>query len=99
MAALITLEEAKLYLRIDSTIEDSLINDFIAAASSYIQDAVTNYDTYITYENFAAKIKPIELAIVTDMYANRSNSDKYSLSATISTMIRQLQYWSAPDEE
>lgn len=91
----VTLDEAKLYLRVDSTVEDDLINNLIAASESYLKDAVTDYDVNISNDNFAAKAKIAQLAIITEMYEDRSPTVQHDYSYAIRTLITQMQYWSS----
>ncbi|MDQ0204073.1 head-tail connector protein [Pectinatus haikarae] len=93
----VTLDEAKLYLRVDSTVEDDLINNLIAASESYLKDAVTDYATNITDSGFAAKAKIAQLAIITEMYENRNSTQDGAkdYGYAIRTLITQMQYWSS----
>ncbi|WP_196602158.1 head-tail connector protein [Pectinatus frisingensis] len=93
----VTLDEAKLYLRVDSTVEDDLINNLIAASESYLKDAVTDYDVNISNDNFAAKAKIAQLTIITEMYENRNSTQDGAkdYGYVIRTLITQMQYWSS----
>lgn len=97
---MVTLNEAKLYLRIDSDVEDSLITNLIAASESYLKDAVNDYDKYKTEPTFADKVKLAQLAIITEMYQDRDNSDTVNkdYSYAIRSLITQMQYWSKDDD-
>ena len=53
---MITAEEIKLYLRIDSDYEDSLIESLIEVAESYLIDGVTDYQkNYAIDEKYRQK--------------------------------------------
>ncbi|WP_196600035.1 head-tail connector protein [Pectinatus frisingensis] len=93
----VTLDEAKLYLRVDSTVEDDLINNLIAASESYLKDAVTDYETNIADSSFAAKAKIAQLAVITEMYENRNSTQDGAkdYGYAIRTLITQMQYWSS----
>ena len=91
----VTLTEAKLYLRIDSTVEDTLLTDIVTAAESYLRDAVDDYDTFTSDTNFAAKAKIAQLALITEMYDNRNASTNQDFSYTIRSLITQMQYYTS----
>ena len=94
----VTLTEAKLYLRIDSAVEDTLLTDIVTAAESYLRDAVDDYDTFIANTsdtNFAAKAKIAQLALITEMYDNRYASVHQDFSYTVRSLITQMQYYTS----
>ena len=68
MAALLTLEEAKLHCRIDHDDEDALLGALIATATAAVADYmnVTSVDS-----TAAAPVKSAALLLVGDLYANR----------------------------
>ena len=68
MAALLTLDEAKLHCRIDHNDEDSLLGALIATATTAVADYmnVTSVDS-----TAAAPVKSAALLLVGDLYANR----------------------------
>ena len=68
MAALLTLDEAKLHCRIDHNDEDSLLGALIATATT----AVADYLNVTTVDSTAAApVKSAALLLVGDLYANR----------------------------
>ena len=68
MAALLTLDEAKLHCRIDHNDEDSLLGALIATATTAVADYlnVTSVD-----DTAPAPVKSAALLLVGDLYANR----------------------------
>lgn len=68
MAALLTLDEAKLHCRIDHNDEDALLGALIATATAAVADYlnVTSVDS-----TAAAPVKSAALLLVGDLYANR----------------------------
>ena len=68
MAALLTLDEAKLHCRIDHDDEDALLGALIATATT----AVADYLNVTTVDSTAAApVKSAALLLVGDLYANR----------------------------
>ena len=98
---MITLDSAKLYLRVDSTYDDSLIQSCISAAQAHLEAAIDDYDTiYAKDTGFAALADATEYAIITEMYNNRdAHNDnrqplsyiRQPLSYIVRAMITQLQ--------
>ena len=70
MAALLTLEEAKLHCRIDHDDEDALLGALIATATAAVADYmnVTSVDS-----TAAAPVKSAALLLVGDLYLNRES--------------------------
>ena len=68
MAALLTLDEAKLHCRIDHNDEDALLGALIATATAAVADYmnVTSVDS-----TAAAPVKSAALLLVGDLYSNR----------------------------
>lgn len=93
---MITLEEVKLYLRVDSDYEDSLIEGFMEVAESYMIDGVTDYQqNYALDEKYRKKADLLKKVIVGELYNNRDsrNDNRSNLSYTVQSMMNQLQYW------
>lgn len=91
----VTLAQAKLYLRIDSTYEDTLLESFMVAADSYLAASIDGYTDKLSNADFAAKADMVKLALVSEMYRNRdpSNDQRDSFPYYITSQIAQLQYW------
>ena len=87
------LDDVKAYLRVDSTAEDDVIELMMEAASKFIEEAVGQFDTD------DARAKLLFLAVVQDLYDNRtlvaSSTQGYSVSESMRKMrsdfIFQLQ--------
>lgn len=61
-----TIEEVKKYLRVDFSDDDEMITLMIEAAKEYIASAVGKYDDNIF------RLRLVLLALVSDMYENRT---------------------------
>ena len=95
MESLVTLDEVKLWLRIDGNEDDALLNLLIGGAEQYLLDA-----TGRTWppDNHTAKI--CALAIIADNFENRevTSNDKLSVRPAIQSMINQLSFTPEPEE-
>lgn len=84
-----TLEEVKLYLRVDEDADDTVIEAMMQAAEGYIQSAVGEYDS----GNPRARM--LYLLIMQDLYENRvlavKEADKQRLAHVSGSLILQLQ--------
>ncbi|GAA0115291.1 head-tail connector protein [Clostridium senegalense] len=91
---IITLEEAKNYLRIDFEDDDSYINMLIEQAESYLKDCIDNFDTKMQVERFQKKAKLCSMVIVQNMYDERSFStkDNEKLRYIVASMLMQMNY-------
>ncbi len=89
-----TLEDVKLYLRIDGDVEDTLLTQLLTASDSYMADAVTNYRTYYGKDDdYTAKADVARHAIISDMYENRNADALQQYGYTVQSIIRQLDLW------
>lgn len=82
---IISLEEAKLFLRVDSGEEDTLITKFIIVAEDICQ-GIIRYEL-AEFENIPECIKQSILYAVVNMYEQRENFD---VKNVIETMTRLL---------
>lgn len=91
----VTLEQAKLALRIDSTAEDSVLDGYIASSTAYLRQAVNDYDANIAASTDYAKLADqAQMALITEMYENRGVGDgPRDYSYIVRSMINQLQFW------
>ena len=99
---MVTIEKAKLYLRIDGDAEDDLIASFLDVAENYLVNAITNYaEYYKTDEKFAAQADMLKLVIVAENFFNRDgrNDPRKDFSFVIRSMVNQLQYFVAGESE
>lgn len=92
---IITLEEAKQWLRIDHNDEDSLINTLISAAEKYLINATGN-----VFDSTNELAKLFCYVLVTDWYENREMIGKTSekVRHTVESMVAQLSHCYAPQE-
>mgnify|MGYP002621079388 FL=1 len=96
--AILTLEEAKTWLRVDGEDEDSLIEMLIGAAETYLHNA-----TEIQFDGTNQLAKLFCLVLCADWYENRDligqqPSDKVRF--TIQSILAQLQHaYTPPDPE
>lgn len=70
---IVTLEEAKAYLRVDFNDDDNLINSLINTADEYLKAAISE-----TYDSKSERAKMLALIVVGDLYDNREMSEKVS---------------------
>jgi len=84
-----TLEELKIYLRIDGQEDDGLINGLLLAAKEYLKNAGTAVEIGDLYE-LAVKL------LVSHWYENRNTvlvgSISKELEFALTTIITQLRY-------
>lgn len=82
----ITLDEMKLYLRVDDTDEDSLIGNLIEFAKEEIKNS-TGFDFESSDGSFGKTYNLAIMVIVTDRYENRSSSDQEFIPNNILSSI------------
>jgi len=82
---LITLEEAKLYLRVDSNDEDALITGFIAGAEQLCMDTA-RVDSK-TLESEAATTRIAVLYAIAYLYEHREEADYNELILTLRSLL------------
>ena len=70
---IVTLEEAKAYLRVDFNDDDVLITSLISAADEYLKAAISE-----TYDVKSERARTLALIVVGDLYDNREISEKVS---------------------
>ena len=97
----LTLEEVKLYLRVDNEEEDNLIETLVDSAYSYMNNAVDSFNDKYEKENFKSMCDIIILTLITEWYDTRiySKDDrKDKVSHIVTAMIQQLQYGSYDED-
>ena len=98
----LTIDDVKLYLRIDGTDEDGLLERLLGVAEAYLDGAVDNFSANMSDERFAAKAEMVEQAIIADLYENRNTGgiESHQYGRAVESMIRQLQLWTGggPDD-
>lgn len=90
---LVTLEEARMYCRLDSDIEDEFLELLIKNAEYYIEDTVD----YLNLENekIRTKAKLLAQVLISDWYENRSymydKRESPDVRYTVRSLVMQLQ--------
>ncbi len=82
---IVTLEEAKLYLRVDGTEDDALILSLINTAEKLVQD-ITRLDD----EGFALESATVRIAVlyaIAYLYEHRENAVHKSLTLTLRALL------------
>ncbi|WP_302297003.1 head-tail connector protein [Mitsuokella multacida] len=89
----ITVEDIKLYLRIDNDAEDNMLQQMIGRADAYLDGAVSNFAKCCKTDSFDKKADIVRMAIVSEMYNNRDcQEDKHqAFPYFIRSAITQLQ--------
>jgi uncharacterized phage protein (predicted DNA packaging) len=82
---LITLDEAKLYLHIDSTDEDSMITGFIETAEKLCMNIARVDETGFLASKETARIA--ELYAVAYLYENRESADFKELTSMLRAIL------------
>lgn len=92
-----TLDDIKMYLRVDFDDDDKLLEQMMKAAEGYIAGAVGSYNPQ------DAKASLLFMALVQDLYDNRTlmvtEQQQKRMSYTYRSIILQLQYQSKEGEE
>ena len=93
----ITLADVKTYLRVDFDVDDGLLNQCLAAAESYLENAISDYKTNLSNADFQSEVEILKLAIISEMYRNRDfrGDNRQSWPYYIRSMITQLQNYTA----
>lgn len=98
----ITLNEVKVYLRIDSDAEDALLERLMATAYAVVAGAVDNYRLIAQLKPDCEKLGDMtQLALIADLYENRNLEGEapQGYSRIVETMLHQLQYDTDMTEE
>lgn len=91
---MLLLSDVKTYLRVDTEADDALIQAEMKAATHYLQGAVTNYDQhYAEDSSFEETADTVALAIVAQLYEDRTSEKSGDYSYTVRTLINQLNLW------
>ena len=81
----VTLEEAKTYLRQDSSDDDALITELITAAEEMVKDLMRLDDEEFSEHSETAKIAI--LYAVAYMYEHREQADHHELTLTLRSLL------------
>lgn len=85
-----TLDDIKLYLRVDDSVEDSLIQDLSDAADNYLAGAIDGYESKRADSNFAKKADLCKKMLISYWYENRL-PDSRPVNSNVELLITQLQ--------
>lgn len=81
----LTLDEIKIFLRIDHDADDEYIEMCKNSAKAYILSACGDVDFS------ESKVRMVECMLIADYYENRTLGGKGSYSQAISSMLLQIQ--------
>lgn len=92
---ILTIGEAKEFLRIDGTEEDALLQTLISAAEKSLYNATGN-----TFDSANELAKLYCLVLVSDWYENRELNEKVSekVRFTVQSILTQLKHCYEPQE-
>ena len=87
--AIITLDEAKTYLRVDYADEDNLITNFILSAQKLVQDMtrLSDDDWSAADEDTLARVRIAVLFAVAYFYEHREEADHSALNLTLRSLL------------
>ncbi|MGB5903073.1 MAG: head-tail connector protein [Xanthobacteraceae bacterium] len=88
MADLVTIEEAKLYLRVDSDDDDDTIAILIAAASDAVRDVASDWDGEGEVPD---RLKLAVLTRIAVTYDNRTSAAPGTGETVMLTPLRKLE--------
>ena len=82
---LVTLEEAKVYLRQDSSDDDQLITSYILSAEQLVKD-ISRLDED-GFDKNAATVRIAALYAIGDLYEHREQADHHDLVLTLRALL------------
>lgn len=81
----VTLEEAKSYLRVDSSDDDALINGLIVSAETLVREvARLNDEELLPYKEI---VEIAELFTIAYLYEHREEADHKNLTETVKYLL------------
>lgn len=86
---IISLDEAKTYLRVDYSDEDDLITNFILSAQKLVQDMtrLSDDDWSAADEDTLARVRIAVLYAVAYFYEHREEADHSALNLTLRSLL------------
>ena len=81
----VTMEAAKLYLRVDSSDEDELIEKLITASENIVSDVMRNEEKELPYE--CPEIMVAVLYALSYLYEHREEADHKELISTLRSLL------------
>ena len=82
---IVTLEEAKGYLRVDSSDEDSLILGLMETANALIKNVTRR--TPAVLKKHEAVVRTAELYVIAYLYEHREEADHHALTLTLRSLL------------
>lgn len=82
---IVTTETAKLYLRVDSSDEDELIEKLITAAENIVSDVMRNEEKELS--NDCPEIMAAVLYALSYLYEHREEADHKELISTLRSLL------------
>lgn len=91
---MLSLDTVKEYLRVDTDTDDALIQLEMEAAKQYMVGAVTDFTSrYPEEAGFASAADTAMLAIIAQLYEDRTSERSGDYSYTVRSLINQLNLW------
>ena len=81
----VTLEEAKGYLRVDSSDEDSFILGLMETANALIKNVTRR--TLAVLKKHEAVVRTAELYVIAYLYEHREEADHHALTMTLRSLL------------
>ena len=81
----VTLEEAKGYLRVDSSDEDSFILGLMETANALIKNVTRR--TPAVLKKHEAVVRTAELYVIAYLYEHREEADHHALTMTLRSLL------------
>lgn len=92
---LVSIDQLKLSLRIDSSADDTLLKGYSNAAESYIKNAIGyDYDDFYTEERVAPLFETAVIALASSYYTFRTSLSlvqSYPVDVAVESIIGQLR--------
>jgi len=91
---LITLEQAKNYLRIDFDEDDVLVEMCMESAQQYLKDSIENFEAKAVNESFEKKCRLPILMLIQHQYDSRTAivTSNQKVDFILSSLMLQLKY-------
>lgn len=90
---MLTLDEAKKYLRVSFDDDDEFLMECINISIAYLKAAITNFELKMSNNEFKAKARLVALALISDMYDKRLLIDESKdISYIVRSLINQMEY-------
>lgn len=90
----LSVADIKLYLRIDTDVEDAMLQRLLEQADAYLAGAVDDFALHCKAKSFDKQADIVRAAIVAEMYNNRDCQEEkhQAFPYFIRSAIAQLQY-------